>query len=440
MSRHQHRPRQAEPRLHREAGVSVCFPGARRTRQPVVTHGDTAQSDFHGRCLTVTRFHWKLWGGIGYAHGCGSRSILSGRFTSGVMQLLSTSTEETSTTVPPDQTPVGRWIEGLSGDMPLIDALECIFRQRWHGVLYYLPMAVENDPRNDEEVHKLRVSSRRLVAALDVLTEGVPRTPRKRLERLATRIRRCCGKARELDVRRQFLESLLPHASVEDAGAIELLCEMTVERRARVQKKLNRKLPRLERKLKQAGAELLETIEAIRHKGQPAGSTFMQIGVRTLRNELTVLWSRAEEHLESASTLHQLRIAGKHLRYVSEVFMPVLPVSYRDEFYPQLEHMQDQLGTIHDAAEATRALRRRRKKWQRRWKQGRWDGGGRSAFQWSELRAGIDSVLLAYSQQADQARTEFLDSWPGFAGQSFRLPVEQLLNDLAVPSSPGSAS
>jgi CHAD domain-containing protein len=356
------------------------------------------------------------------------------------MQLLSTSTDETSMTVTPDPTPVGRWIEGLSGDMPLIDALECIFRQRWHGVLYYVPAAVENDPRNDEQVHKLRVSSRRLAAALDVLTEGIPRAPRKRLERLATRIRRSCGRARELDVRRQFLESLLPHASVEDAGAIELLCEMTVERRARVQKKLNRQLPRLERKLKQAGAELLETLEAVRQKGRLATLTFVQIGARILLIELTALWSRAEERLESASTLHQLRIAGKHLRYVSEVFMPVLPASYRDDFYPQLEHMQDLLGAIHDAAEASRALRRRRKKWRRRWKQGRWDGGGRSAFQWSELRAGIDSVLLAYAQQADQARTEFLDSWPGFAGQSFRLPVEQLLNDLAAPPSPGSAS
>jgi CHAD domain-containing protein len=352
--------------------------------------------------------------------------------------LLSTSTDETSIAVAPEPAPAGRWIEGLSGDMALADVLEVIFRQRWQGVLHYLPAAVESDPRNVEQVHKLRVSSRRLAAVLDVLTEALPQAPRKILVELAGRIRRSCGKARDLDVRRQFLESLLPHASVEDAGAIELLCEMTVERRARVQKKLRRKLPRLERKVKRAGVELLESLAAIRRKGRPASSKFDQIGVRILRNEMTALWSRAEENIKSAETLHQLRIACKHLRYATEVFMPALPESFRDEFYPQLEHVQDLLGAIHDSAQATRVLRRRRRKWQRLWKQGRWNGKGPSAFQWSELRAGLDAVLSAYAQQGDRARTDFLEAWPGFAGESFRFPVEQLLSGLAVPPSSGN--
>src|SRR5258708_15407180 len=39
--------------------------------------------------------------------------------------------------------PPGRWILGLTADMPLLDALERIFRQRLHGVMYYLPLAAE---------------------------------------------------------------------------------------------------------------------------------------------------------------------------------------------------------------------------------------------------------------------------------------------------------
>jgi hypothetical protein len=43
------------------------------------------------------------------------------------------------------------------------------------------------------------------------------------------------------------------------------------------------------------------------------------------------------------------------------------------------------------------------------------------------LRSGLDAVLLAYAQQSDHARTEFLDLWPGFSGASFREPVAELL-------------
>src|SRR5262249_45347351 len=122
--------------------------------------------------------------------------------------------------------------------MPLVDVLEKIFRERWQGVLYYLSAAVEEDAADVENVHKLRVSCRRLGATLDVLADGIPQAPRRQLARLADEIRKQCGKARDLDVRQRFLEYLLPHASVEDAGAIELLCEITVERRTRLQKKL----------------------------------------------------------------------------------------------------------------------------------------------------------------------------------------------------------
>lgn len=351
---------------------------------------------------------------------------------------MSISTAETSIATPSHHVPAGRWIEGLSGDMPLADVLETIFRERWEGVLYYLSAVVENGPQEIEHVHKLRVSCRRLGAILDVLADAVPRAPRRKLARLADEIRQRCGEARDLDVQKRFLESLLPHASVEDAGAIEVLCEMTVNRRARLQKKLRRRLPRLTRKLRRAGIEMLKVLDVVRKKGRPVRSSFDEIGVRTLLNELAALWDKGAEDIESAETLHQLRIAGKHLRYAFEVFMPVLPESFREDFYPQLVHVQDLLGMIHDSAQATQSLRRRRKKWQRRWKEHRWDDGRLSAFEWDELRAGLDAVLLAYAQQSNHALTELLDVWPGFAGSSFRVPVEQVLTAMPVTPSPES--
>jgi CHAD domain-containing protein len=326
--------------------------------------------------------------------------------------------------------PAGRWIAGLSPQMPLLEALELVFRQRYDGVLYYLPLAAERAGENIEYVHKLRVSCRRLAAVLDVLAEGLPETPRRSLLKLLDKIRATCGKARDLDVRRVFLESQLRMASVEDAGVVELLCEKTVWQRERAQRNVRRRLEKLEVQLHEAGDELLSALHSVQRDAAAAYETFGKTGCRILARELAALWDLSAKDIESTATLHQLRLACKHLRYAFEVFVPVLPESFRQEFYPQLERTQQLLGEFHDAAEATRDLNKVRKKWKRARGTKKWPRQGLSGFRWRELRSGFSTILLAYAQQSDHARTEFLDHWPAFAGPSFREPVADLLAEL----------
>lgn len=316
--------------------------------------------------------------------------------------------------------------ESLASPMPLSQALGIILRERWRGALKYLPKVAEN-PADVDFVHKLRVASRRLSTVLDVLGPGFPDKPATRLFKLAQRTRRRCGTARDLDVRRKFFESLMPHAPAADLGVIERLCRKTDRDRRRVQKKLRRKLPGLEQRLRSAGAELLEALAKEQRPDEDPAATFGQTGVRTLLQELSLLWSRAADDLAAGEPFHQLRIACKHLRYTLEVFLPALPESFREEFHPQLEHIQDLLGEINDAAHGTRALKRQRKKWKRACENAPRKHQKLAALGWARLRAGIDTVLAAYTQQAEQAKTEFLDLWPGFAGDSFRLPVEDAL-------------
>ena len=323
--------------------------------------------------------------------------------------------------------PPGRWILGLTPDMPLLDALEGIFRQRLHGVQYYLPLAAERSDENIGYVHKLRVSCRRMAAVLDVLADGFPQAPRKTMWKLIEETRKACGKARDLDVRKTHLESLHRMASVEDAGIVELLCQSVAKRRKKVQRELKQRLPKLQSRLDRAGIELLASLRSVPGSGSEGYASFGQTGSRILTRELTALWDIAAGDFESTATVHQLRIACKHLRYAVEVFMPVLPAAFREDFYPQLENIQELLGEIHDAAEATSAFRRMQKKWKGWRGTKKWKGHGLSGFRWRELRSGLGSVLLAYAQQSDHARTEFLDLWPGFAGASFRQPVAELL-------------
>jgi CHAD domain-containing protein len=50
----------------------------------------------------------------------------------------------------------------------------------------------------------------------------------------------------------------------------------------------------------------------------------------------------------SIDQLHQLRIAGKRLRYSIELFHSVFSQALRHEIYPQLQQLQDRLGALND--------------------------------------------------------------------------------------------
>src|SRR5262249_49999352 len=151
---------------------------------------------------------------------------------------------------------------------------------------------------------------------------------------------------------------------------------------------------------KEAGEELLSALESAQQASTDSFASFGKTGSRILAGELSRLWMLAAQDLESPQTLHQLRIAGKQLRYAFEVFIPALDASFRDDFYPQLEGIQHLLGEIHDANEAIAAYRRMKKKWKAWRGRKKWDRQGLSGFRWREVRAGLDAVLLAYAQQA----------------------------------------
>jgi CHAD domain-containing protein len=56
-----------------------------------------------------------------------------------------------------------------------------------------------------------------------------------------------------------------------------------------------------------------------------------------------------------ATSLHELRLAAKKLRYEIELLAAVLPSAVRDEAYPGLVEVQDRLGLVSD--QATRVAR-----------------------------------------------------------------------------------
>src|SRR5207253_2699483 len=54
--------------------------------------------------------------------------------------------------------------------------------------------------------------------------------------------------------------------------------------------------------------------------------------------------------------LHQIRIAGKRLRYAMEIFADCFAAPFRDKMYPAVEEMQEILGSANDSHVARQKL------------------------------------------------------------------------------------
>ena len=67
----------------------------------------------------------------------------------------------------------GKWISDVSPDEPLLVVARCVLESRLEQVWHYLPRAAD-EPEHVENVHQLRVSTRRAMAALEIFQDLEP--------------------------------------------------------------------------------------------------------------------------------------------------------------------------------------------------------------------------------------------------------------------------
>jgi CHAD domain-containing protein len=223
---------------------------------------------------------------------------------------------------------------------------------RLAAVIRYLPLAAYYAGQDVEHVHRLRVSTRRAVAALKLYCDVLPRKQARWVQKQLKRIRRTAGQARDLDV----LAERLGREHGERAAPI--LAEIGGARAA-VQPAITRLAKRMSRRdrLVRKTAKLVEGI------GAPQGSDQMGLG-GCFRD-----WARARladavagffaaqppDHADLAS-LHKFRIRGKALRYAVELLAPAFGNELRTTHYPVIEELQERLGKINDRATARNQL------------------------------------------------------------------------------------
>jgi CHAD domain-containing protein len=233
-----------------------------------------------------------------------------------------------------------KWVENCDPGELVGAFASRVLHERMESVEAYLSLAAENHAEDPEHVHQLRVSCRRAMAALRAFTPLMRGKPRK-LKKWLQQIREAAGPARDLDVLvHRFRQGELDEVA---AYAIERLEAERAAAQSQVAKIAKKALPK----------KFKDCVEvALALKLREPYPTVGEYGVKAIHAAYDPFVQLADLNNPTPDELHQLRIAGKQLRYALEIFHGIFPADMREEIYPQIEELQERLGTINDHATA----------------------------------------------------------------------------------------
>jgi hypothetical protein len=237
----------------------------------------------------------------------------------------------------------GKWIGGLSPEMPVADAAARVLRGRFKVVRELLPLAAARAWEDSEYVHQLRVGTRRAGAALRVFAAALPRKRLRAMKVTLAVLRRAAGDARDWDV---FLAALPASAALEAeaaAPARDFLTGYAFGQRTAAQAHLAAAIDQYGEAFREQSEALPDRAREPRGDGAPA--TFgalagWQLG--TLLRELT-------EAAEANPTDPRLARAADRRQAVAVRDRDVrrlLPAGAARDRVPAVERVQEVLGEV----------------------------------------------------------------------------------------------
>lgn len=290
----------------------------------------------------------------------------------------------------------GKWIPGLRPEMPVTTAAREVLTARLEVVRRYLPRAIAAAERDPEFVHQLRVGTRRADAALRIFRECLPgRIYRAARQRLRT-IRRAAGAARDWDVFVIALRERLEEEKAVEVPGLDFLVGYALGQRQAAQATLEA----VEQNVTLPFDEFFnQTIDELRSANREVEPALIDLARPTLRECMQRLTETASGNLKDYEQLHQVRIAGKRLRYAMEVFAACFPASFAAEVYPQVEQMQEVLGRANDSHVANARLSAIRARVEP------------MADTWGRVKGGIEALIRSHQRRLPQERRRFVEWW-----------------------------
>ena len=242
-----------------------------------------------------------------------------------------------------------KWLISVSADDCVTKVARRAIKQRTRAVAHFLKRAKGGGDNNVESVHQLRVWSRRATAALGMFGELLPRRKSRKLRRILRRLRRLGGEARDCDL---LLQSLAAEPTTPQTLS---LMRRLRKRRKTAQLDIDRAKRKLSDhgKLKRQRKKVLSAIQL--RRGKRKRLTFRDWASERLQALLERFIAFEASEFEEDERLHELRVAGKRLRYAAELSVAAFPRIESSGVYDQIVQLQDRLG---DAVDHLAAIKR----------------------------------------------------------------------------------
>ena len=206
------------------------------------------------------------------------------------------------------------------------------------------------DTFQEDDVHDLRVASRRLREGLALFSPCLPAKRSGRVDKEVKKVTRMLGELRNTDEACSFFSALTPQERAHSRHEIEQLLAALKSEREQAHQKLKKELGSLNPKPLQGEFRSLDSrtnlfrnsaVDPFMSMACFAGDAIME-RAGTLRE----LLPRAVQEQDSEAQ-HLLRIAVKKMRYRLEIIEPLLRRDYQ-ELHGALKGYQDVLGKLHD--------------------------------------------------------------------------------------------
>ena len=204
-----------------------------------------------------------------------------------------------------------------------------------------------------EFIHRARVATRRLRAALRIFAGCFPQADVQRWQKQVRNVTRGLGAARDLDVQREYLAGVLARLEepAHHAGIARLLVRTELAR-DKLHRKVLKAVDRFQRSrvldqmLASAKAVLKDSDEEEVCVSSPSVLETAAEHITSRLDEMMVYQASLDDPLDQQQH-HAMRIAAKRLRYTIEVFKPAYE-GRLDGCHALVKQLQTLLGDLHD--------------------------------------------------------------------------------------------
>ena len=225
--------------------------------------------------------------------------------------------------------------------------LACVLRERFAEVVSNREAALSES--GVEGVHDMRVAIRRLRSIISDFAEIAEKFPLKTVRKDLKRLADALGGVRDADVSIEALEKLREKADDEKVIAgIDIFTERFREKRTEAFDRLNSHLS--PESIDELAAQFEKALDAsIEQRELFTVTNLGDAQAEIISNRVDEFRKLADAFYDpfSVKRLHRLRIAGKHLRYAIELFLPDLQTDAKD-LAESVAKMQTHLGEVHD--------------------------------------------------------------------------------------------